>query len=130
MWLGPLRKLQYLIHYLNPKINDPQDMPDYPINLIGAIKKVVSKVLANRLKNVLSLVVSNTRSAYIEGRSILNGPLVVNEAMVWIKKMKMKALRLKFDLEKAFDSLSYNFLDMIMSHMQFPLSGESGSEVH
>ncbi|KAK1423484.1 hypothetical protein QVD17_18787 [Tagetes erecta] len=106
---------------LIPKINDPQDMPDYrPINLIGAINKVVSKVLANRLKNVLPLVVSDSQSAYIEGRSILDGPLVVNEAMAWIKKMKMKALMLKVDLEKAFDSLSWSFLDMIMSHMQFP----------
>ncbi|KAK1428805.1 hypothetical protein QVD17_17645 [Tagetes erecta] len=55
-----------------------------------------------------------------KSRSILDGPLVVNEAMAWIKKMKMKALMLKVDLEKAFDSLSWSFLDMIMSHMQFP----------
>ncbi|KAK1439737.1 hypothetical protein QVD17_05557 [Tagetes erecta] len=40
--------------------------------------------------------------------------------MAWIKKMKLKALMLKVDLEKAFDSLNWNFLDMIMSHMHFP----------
>lgn len=34
--------------------------------------------------------------------------------------MKIQALILKVDLEKAFDSLNWEFLDMVMSHMPFP----------
>jgi len=106
---------------LLPKIPDPQDLVDYrPISLIGAIGKVVSKILSNRLKVVLSLVVSDTQSAYVEGRSILDGPLMVNEVMGWIKKSKSKSLMLKVDLEKAFDTLNWNFLDNVLEHMNFP----------
>lgn len=62
-------------------------MSDYrPINLISAINKVVSKVFANRLKDVLNMVVSSTQLAYIKGIRILDGPLVINEVMAWLKK--------------------------------------------
>lgn len=46
-----------------PKVKDPMSLEEYrPISLVGAIYKIISKVLANRMKNVLSrviLIVSN-----------------------------------------------------------------------
>jgi hypothetical protein len=65
---------------LIPKCSDPMSLKDYrPISLIGCISKVISKVLANRLKCVISSSVSEQQLAYISGRSILDGPLVLNE---------------------------------------------------
>lgn len=74
-------------------LNRPQDYrPIYlrPINLIGAINKVLSKVLAIRLMKILNLLVSDTQSANIEWSSILDGPLVINEVLSWIKKLNIK----------------------------------------
>lgn len=106
---------------LIPKIDDPQVLPDYrPINLIVVINKVICKVLANRLQSVIGNVISDSQLAYIEGRRILYGPLVINEAMGQLKKSKTKAMLLKIDLVKAFDSLNWGFLMIIMSHMNFP----------
>ncbi|MFS7909556.1 putative RNA-directed DNA polymerase [Helianthus anomalus] len=91
-----------------------------PINLIGCISKIVSKILAKRMKCVIGSVVSDTQTAYIEGRSILDGPLMVNEIVSWTKSSKRKAMLFKVDFEKAFDSINWGFLDSVMSQMAFP----------
>ncbi|KAJ9564376.1 hypothetical protein OSB04_000342 [Centaurea solstitialis] len=86
---------------LVPKVRDPLSLADYrPINLIGCVSKVVSKVLAERLKGVLGDVISNTQTAFIKGRSILDGPLMA-------------------DFAKAFDCLNWNYLDNVLLQMGF-----------
>ncbi|GJR33682.1 putative RNA-directed DNA polymerase, eukaryota, reverse transcriptase zinc-binding domain protein [Tanacetum coccineum] len=57
--------------------------------------------------------------AFIKGRQITDGPLLVNEIISWAKKHKKKLLLLKVDFEKAFDCLSWSFLDSIMMQMGF-----------
>ncbi|KAJ9535113.1 LOW QUALITY PROTEIN: hypothetical protein OSB04_un001809 [Centaurea solstitialis] len=105
---------------LIPKINDPLSLADYrPINLIGCVNKVISKVLAERLKVVLDSVISNTQTAFVKGRSILDGPLMVNELISWAKKSRKKLLLFKVDFAKAFDTLNWNFLDNTLSQMGF-----------
>nr|KAJ0212124.1 hypothetical protein LSAT_V11C400169530 [Lactuca sativa] len=50
-----------------------------PINLIGCITKIISKVLSERFKRVIGTVVIDKKSTYICDRSIRDGPFVVNE---------------------------------------------------
>lgn len=50
---------------LIPKVISPLGLKDYrPITLIGMISKVISKILANRLKKVLGKVISESQSAF------------------------------------------------------------------
>ncbi|KAJ9556592.1 hypothetical protein OSB04_011206 [Centaurea solstitialis] len=105
---------------LIPKIKDPQSLADYrPINLIGCVSKVIAKVLAERLKNVVGSVISNSQTTFIKGRNILDGPLMVNELINWAKMLRKKMLIFKVDFAKAFDSLNWNFLDSILIQMGF-----------
>ncbi|KAJ9556364.1 hypothetical protein OSB04_010978 [Centaurea solstitialis] len=105
---------------LIPKINDPLSLADYrPINLIGCVNKVISKVLAEILKVVLDSVTSNTQTTFVKGRSILDVPLMVNELISWAKKSRKKLLLFKVDFAKAFDTLNWNFLDNTLSQMGF-----------
>lgn len=105
---------------LIPKVNDPLYVKDYrPINLVGSLYKILSKVLSIRLKKVLHKIISSEQSAYVGGRSILDGPLLLNEIYVWAKKLKKKILFFKVDFDKAFDSLSWDFLDSVMNQMNF-----------
>ncbi|GJX32886.1 putative RNA-directed DNA polymerase [Tanacetum coccineum] len=105
---------------LAPKNPDPLHIKDYrPISLIGCQYKIIAKVLANRLQQVVHSVVSEVQTAYIRGRQIIDGPLMVNEIISWATKHKERFFLLKVDFEKAFDSIDWNFLDHTMMQMGF-----------
>ncbi|XP_076935387.1 uncharacterized protein LOC143602010, partial [Bidens hawaiensis] len=106
---------------LIPKVSDPYGFNDFrPISLIGSLNKIISKLLANRLKAVIGFVISDTQSAFVKDRNIIDGSLIINEVCSWLKKKKEKAFIFKIDFEKAFNHLSWDFLDSVLSQMNFP----------
>lgn len=105
---------------LAPKVKDPMVLSDYrPISLIGCLYKIVANILALRLKKVIGGVIGEEQSAYVEGRNILDGPLIINEVCSWAKRAKKKILLLKVDFEKAFDTINWNYLDSVLDQMGF-----------
>ncbi|GKE07601.1 putative RNA-directed DNA polymerase, eukaryota, reverse transcriptase zinc-binding domain protein, partial [Tanacetum coccineum] len=56
---------------------------------------------------------------FIKGRQIIDGPFMVDEILSWAKKHKKRFFFFKVDFEKAFDTLSWSFLDSIMAQMGF-----------
>ncbi|GKB80383.1 putative RNA-directed DNA polymerase, eukaryota, reverse transcriptase zinc-binding domain protein [Tanacetum coccineum] len=105
---------------LIPKTPNPILIKDYrPISLIGMQYKFIAKLLANRLSTVLDKLVSPTQSAFISGRQILDGPLMVSEIIEWYRKRNKRLMIFKVDFEKAFDSVSWTYLDFILSQMGF-----------
>ncbi|GKD78986.1 hypothetical protein Tco_1341607, partial [Tanacetum coccineum] len=62
---------------LIPKISNPMVVSDFrPISLIGAQYKIIAKILANRLAEVIDSVISREQTAFIKHRQILDGPLM------------------------------------------------------
>ncbi|GJZ28090.1 RNA-directed DNA polymerase, eukaryota, reverse transcriptase zinc-binding domain protein [Tanacetum coccineum] len=102
------------------KVNNPTLITDFrPISLIGIHYKIIAKILANRLSKVIDKIVSKEQSAFIAGRQILDGPVILSEIIEWYKKRKKKLLIFKVDFEKAFDSISWNYLIHILDSFGF-----------
>ena len=81
--------------------------------------KILSKILANRLKSVLHCIISEPQSAFVKDRQILDGPLMINEMINWAKNKKKMMLMFKTDIAKAYDSVAWKYLDNIMGAMDF-----------
>nr|GEW95664.1 RNA-directed DNA polymerase, eukaryota, reverse transcriptase zinc-binding domain protein [Tanacetum cinerariifolium] len=68
---------------LIPKVLNANMVKDFrPISLIGSIYKIIAKILANRLVNMLDDIVNEVQSAFIAERHILDGPFIINERVV------------------------------------------------
>ncbi|CAJ2652296.1 unnamed protein product [Trifolium pratense] len=105
---------------LIPKKDHLQTLSDYrPISLVYSLYKILSKVLAARLKKVLGKVISTVQSAFLPNRQILDGVLVVNELIDLTKRKKDKCLLFKVDFERAYDTVNWHFLDYMMVRMGF-----------
>ncbi|GKD84121.1 RNA-directed DNA polymerase, eukaryota, partial [Tanacetum coccineum] len=103
-----------------PKVTDAKFVTDFrPISLIGSVYKVVTKILANRLSLVISDLVSDTQSAFVANRQILDGPFIMNELLAWCKRKRKQALIFKVDFAKAYDSVRWDYLlDVLQCHNQ------------
>ena len=108
---------------LIPKIKSPKKMSDFrPISLCNVIYKTISKVLANRLKQILPQLISPTQNAFVPGRLITDNILVAYEqlhAMHSRKKGKTGSFALKLDVSKAYDRVEWAFLKGIMTKLGF-----------
>ena len=91
-----------------------------PISLVGGLYKILTKVLANRIKRVMDkVIISKSQNAFIEGRQILDAVLIANEIVDSTLIRKKCGLDCKLDIEKAYDSISWEFLYQAMGRMGF-----------
>jgi hypothetical protein len=105
---------------LIPKVASPQSLGDFrPISLLGCLYKLIAKVLAARLAKVVGELIPSTQSAFLKGRQLVDGVVVVNEVIDFAKKSGRECLILKVYFEKAYDSVDWGFLDYMLCRFGF-----------
>ena len=108
---------------LIPKIKNPEHVSEFhPISICNVWYKIFSKVLANRLKNVLPQIITEHQSAFTKDRLISNNILLAFESLHCMNKHKSVKggfMALKLDMSKAYNRVEWPFLECIMRKMGF-----------
>jgi hypothetical protein len=111
----PLYKLNFGIITLLPKKENALQIQQYrPICLLNVSFKIFTKVATNRISSIVQKVIKPSQSAFLPGRHILEGVVVLHETIHELHRKKMDGVLLKIDFEKAYDKVSWKFLQQVL----------------
>lgn len=104
-----------------PKCDPAATTSDFrPISVLNLIPKLISKVLANRLRVVLPDLISRNQTCFIQGRQIAENFVTTRELLQHITHEGKPVVFAKIDFKKAFDSIEWSFLTTVLQARGFP----------
>lgn len=117
----PLHSLDFGIIMLLPKKTNVVQIQQYtPICLLNVSFKISQKVAVNRLTQVADNVIRPTQSAFIPGRHIPEGVVVLHKTLHELHRSKANGVILKLDFKKSYDNVKWSFLQQTLRMKGFP----------
>ena len=99
-----------------------------PITLLNCIYKIAFGCIANRIKNVLDNIIAKDQTGFIKGRYIGENIRLIYDIMHYTEKLNIPGMLLLIDFEKAFDSLSWTFIEKALDLFNLKTSMKIGLE--
>jgi hypothetical protein len=117
----PLFCLNFGIITIIPKEKEVKRIQQYrPICMLNVSFKIFTKVLDNRLTPIACRTTKTAQLAFLPGRYILEGVVVLHETIHELKRKKQNGIILKLDFEKAYDKVNWDFLQQVLRMRGFP----------
>lgn len=117
-----LKEQNHTFTTLIPKRLGPFSVTHFrPIRLCNIIYKIILKILANHLKNLLHLFISPHQLAFVPSRTIQDNSIMAHELMHALKSKQDRGglMAVIIDMEQAFDLMELEFLLSIMVKLVF-----------
>lgn len=86
------------------------------------IYKIASKVLSNRLKQIMPEIISKEQFSFVPIRLITDNIITAYECLHFMKRNKAKRNRfcaVKLDMMRAYDQVESKYLEAIMTKLGF-----------
>ena len=111
---------QSVITLIHKKDKDRLKLENWrPISLLNTDYKIVTKVIANRLKQVVPKLISITQTGFVKDRFMSDSVRTLCDLIEYCKLYNKEGILLLVDFQKAFDSLDWDFLFNTLKHMNF-----------
>ena len=90
-----------------------------PISLLNASYKFASSCIANRIKAVLNKLIHDDQKGFLPGRFIGENTRLIYDIVYETKRLEIPGMILLIDFEKAFDTVSWSFIDKVLDIFNF-----------
>ena len=81
-----------------------------PLSMLSVLYKIAAAAIANRIKPYLTKLISETQTGFVSGRHIGESTRLVYDIMDFTERHDISGQLMLIDFEKAFDSISWNFI--------------------
>ncbi|CAA7020347.1 unnamed protein product [Microthlaspi erraticum] len=107
---------------LIPKRPGAEELKDFrPIACLNTLYKVITRLLSERLKNVLPGIILPNQTAFVKDQLLLENVLLASEIVQGYHREGFeKRITLKVNISKAFDSVRWDFLLNVLEAYQIP----------
>ncbi|KAJ9536532.1 hypothetical protein OSB04_un000284 [Centaurea solstitialis] len=106
------KELNHTLLCFIPKVPNATRVTDFrPISCCNVLYKVISKIIAERMKPFLSHLIGSDQSAFIPGRRISGNILMAHELVAGYQRdIGRPRCAFKIDLRKAYDTVNWRYL--------------------
>ena len=105
------------------KKNDKELLKNWrPISLLNTDYKILTHVLANRLKKVIGKIINTDQNGYIKGRNIAYNIRLIQDVVNYFENDNIEGAILFLDFQKAFVTVNHNFLIQVLETFNFGAS--------
>lgn len=117
-----LKQINHVIITLIPKTKHAFQVNHFrPISCCNLLYKIISKILANRITPVLEIIISESQSAFLKNRKMLDNIFLIQELLhKYAHKRTSPRCLLKINVHKAYNSISWELLEWMLKSIGFP----------
>ncbi len=90
-----------------------------PISLLNVVYKIGSTCISNRIKPALPSLISEDQTGFMANRYMGDNIRLMYDLMTFLNVKNIPGLLLCIDFEKAFDSLSWEFMFKVLKAVGF-----------
>lgn len=105
------------------KKKQPLSVAEYhPISLCNVLYKIISKVLGNRIRVYLPMLIFESQSSFVPGRQITNNIVIAYEIVHFLRmkgRGKQDFKSLKFDMSKTYSKVEWDYLEYTLFALGF-----------
>ena len=101
-----------------------------PLTLLNVDYKIISKLLANRIKTILTKLIHPNQKGFVPGRNIHEANRLIQDVIEYANIQNINGSIIFLDQEKAFDRVEWEWLKACLEKYNFGIKFRKRIDIH